>query len=440
MHLGFARLTLFALVTATVLTYEHSRCVVFAQSISNAANKVSTNSRDGRLIVFDDVWSTIRQRYYDPELHGIDWEAMRAEKRALAADARDSKQFYVILRQMVGSLHDAHTRLFAPEENIDWEHPRFIGVGLTLREVAGQPVVVAVESNSDAERAGLKPGDILTSVDDEPALNLFARRMEELGGSSTIAAARLRAMTSLFAGESDASVRISWIASDRKHRSATLKRKWSEKDLLLRVRKTGDYAIVDFDAFTPQIAVDFSKLVPDKFSGVRGLVIDLRNNGGGDLEAMVEIASAFLPQGTNLGNFFDRTARVEVEPRTRTKLIYSANSVTPFNAPVVILISERTSSAAEIFTAALREARRASVVGTNSCGCVLAVRRRHILPDNGALDVSELDYRTGLGTRLEGVGITPDIKVVVELSDLSARNDRAMNQALEQLRTVASSH
>jgi C-terminal processing protease CtpA/Prc len=98
---------------------------------------------------------------------------------------------------MVGLLRDAHTRVYAPEEKFDWQHPRVVTTGISVREVAGQPVVVSIERNSEAERAGLRAGDIITSVDDEPALELFTKRLKDMTGASTARSARVRAMESL---------------------------------------------------------------------------------------------------------------------------------------------------------------------------------------------------------------------------------------------------
>ncbi|MBC7911475.1 MAG: hypothetical protein H7Y30_13290, partial [Pyrinomonadaceae bacterium] len=124
-----------------------------------------------------------------------------------------------------------------------------------------------------------------------------------------------------------------------------------------------------------------------------------------------------------------------LEPHTRSRLLYAADAVTRFHAPVIILTGERTSSAAEIFAATLRESGRARIIGTSTCGCVLAIRRRHTLPDGGALDISEMDYRTQAGTRLEGAGLVPDEKIEVERKDLRDGHDRALEQAMKSLKS-----
>lgn len=210
-----------------------------------------------------------------------------------------------------------------------------------------------------------------------------------------------------------------------------MRREWRERSIALRVRELkNNNVLVEFDVFAPDAAQEFTRTVMSKLRGARGIILDLRNNGGGDAEAMTEIASSFLPDGHSLGRFTDRTGRFSYEAQTRSALLLSADVLTRLQAPVVILSGERTSSAAEIFAYAMKEARRARIIGQNTCGCVLAIRRRHTLPDGGELDVSEMDYRTPAGARLEGIGIVPDETITLKRTDLLARRDRALERAL----------
>jgi carboxyl-terminal processing protease len=398
------------------------------------AHAERSDASAARLAVFDDAWETVRDRYYDPAFHGIDWEAERARFRPLASEARDTAELYSVLRRMLGALRDAHTRVYAPDERFDWRHPRFISVGISVREVGGLPLVFSVERGSEAERAGLRAGDTILSIDNEPALDRFARRLKEQSASQALASTRLQVMSKLFEGANTSTVNISWVGADGKERTTQLRREWRERDTALRVRRMrGQVGVIEFDVFTQSVAIDLMRSLDRELRNVRGLIVDLRHNGGGEAEAMTEVASAFLPAGKSLGRFTDRGGRIQFEPHTRAAMLFAPDAIKTFRAPLIILTSERTSSAAEIFVAALKEARRAVVIGQNTCGCVLAIRRRHTLPDGGELDVSEMDYQTAAGTRLEGAGVIADEKITLDRQDLRAHRDRAMERAIERL-------
>jgi carboxyl-terminal processing protease len=411
----------------------------FSAARGDAAS-VSTATVEGRLAVFDDVWQTIHDRYYDANFHGVNWWEQRVKLRNLAADARDEKELYTVLRRLLTSLRDAHTRVYAPEEKFDWQRPRFVTIGLGLREIDGRLTIVAVDRGSDAERAGLRAGDIIETIDGQSALVRVEQKLREQPDSSTPQAAKLFAMGSVLTGEPGTSVAIEWKDSgDRRHRT-TLTRRWYQRDLSLGFSYQRGVAIVTPDAFTHAIAVEFARATSDPQSGLRkarGIIVDLRNNGGGDATAMAEMASAFLPPATALGQFKDRHGNVSLKLETGATSLYTARNINPIKVPLIILSSERTSSAAEIFIAALKQSKRATVLGHQTCGCVLAVRLRHALPDGGDLAVSELDYQTARGARLEGAGIDPDKVINFTRQNIYAGHDPVMASALSRLLATA---
>jgi len=376
---------------------------------------VSTATPEGRLAVFDDVWETIQERYYDPKFHGIDWQAKRNVFRPLAARASGTHEFYEMLRQMIASLKDAHTRVYSPDEKFDWWSPRFITVGLAIREIEGSPTVIQVEPGSAAARTDIRPGDVIVRIDDRP-----------------ITIAGSRAAANIFEGPAGTAVKVEWITRNGKQKSAVLQRYWSQRQLGFSNQRKGKIAVLRIDAFTQSVALDFSKSLPDVLEGAKGIILDLRANGGGDAEAMADVASLFLDEGINLGKFADRSGAA-FELQTYSKRLWRKPNLSPVRLPMVVLTSESTSSAAEILAAALQSKGRARVIGTGTCGCVLAIRNRHALPDGGILDVSEFDYRTAGGVRLEGAGIKPDELSPLKRSDIYSRHDRALELAIDFL-------
>lgn len=391
-------------------------------------------SPEVRLAVFDEVWQTIRTRYYDANLRGVDWEAQREAFRNRAERAASSKEFYRVLRQMIGSLHDSHTRVFAPDERFDWRTPRVINIGITAREIENDLIIISVEKGSTADHVGIKVGDTLTTVDGVSARSVFASRLSEQNGSSTEAIRRLRAAAGVFEGAANSLVRIGFRDANGKERIASLQREWKMLPNKIRSRREGSTLIIAFDTFAPETVREFFQILRNEMRGVKSIVLDLRANRGGSAEAMTDIASAFLPENQTIGRFIDREGKIEVEAHTRRWLLYTASAVKVPNIPVAVLTSTATASAAEILTATLKKANRARTLGLPTCGCVLAIKRQHTLPDGGLLEISELDFQLEDGARLEGIGIAPDESISVTRQDLMTRRDRTLERALELLK------
>lgn len=413
-------------------------CLLTFAQVSGAVGGARTESaatREGRLRVFDDVWEQVLERYFDPALHGVDWQEARRLWRPRAAEALSEGEFYAALRRMLGLLRDPHTRVFAPGESTDWRVLRYVSVGVSVRELGGEIVVTDVERDSDAARAGLRAGDAVVSVEGEPAASLIARRLADAdAGDSTTA--RLVAVTRLFDGPRDTTLAVVFRrAGETRERNAALRREPRTRLPSFDVRSAGGGArLVRFNIFTPEVAAQFTRALGDEMRDARSLVIDLRDNGGGEAEAMADLASTLLPAGLSLGRFTNREGRVQLEPFTRNALLSSADTFARFRGRVILLTNARTASAAEVFAASLREAGRATVVGETTCGCVLGIRRRHQLPDGGILDISEMDYHTAGGARLEGRGLRPDEQIAPTREDLRRGRDRAVELAVEILK------
>jgi carboxyl-terminal processing protease len=414
-------------VLAALIIYSAPRSFLLAfTKPATPSSLVSTATRAGRLEVFDDTWATINEHYYDSRFRGLNWDAQRVAFRNEAAEAGSSRELYAVLRRMIGTLNDPHTRVFSPEDKFDWWHPRFITIGLGIREIDGLATVVKVEPKSGPARAGIRPGDVIDSVDGQLASAAVNQR---LTSAIPNVAQKAHAFASMLDGPAETWLELGWKDKRGQQRHTRFQRYWQQRELGLSLnRESGKYLIIEIDAFTRPIAASFAHILKEKLKRTRGVIIDLRNNGGGDAEAMSEMASSFLGAGVSLGEFSDRSG-------AGFGVFTSFLTAQPvaINVPVVVLTSERTASAAEIFVAAVKKARRTTIIGTQTCGCVLAIRTRHNLPDGGVLDVSELDYKTPAGERLEGNGIHPDQAVMVNRKDLYAKHDAALAYALSEL-------
>jgi len=249
-----------------------------------------------------------------------------------------------------------------------------------------------------------------------------------VGSAKLTDAARARTIATLFDGPAGTTVKVNWTSRNGKQKTAVLERYWGQRQLGFNNQRKGKVAILKIEAFTQSVAMDFLRSLSDVLEGAEGIILDLRANGGGDAEAMADIASLFLEDGINLGRFADRSG-ASFELQTYSKRLFRVPQWSPTKLPLVVLTSENTSSAAEILVAALQAKQRARVIGTATCGCVLAIRNRHPLPDGGLLDVSEFDYRTAGGVRLQGAGIKPDASTPLTRADIYSRRDAALELA-----------
>jgi carboxyl-terminal processing protease len=441
-------LAVFLIAQSFLCRQARAQNVAFA-SFNEPPRAVSAATAEGRRALFGEIWRTIAARYYDPLLRHLDWWQIRARVFPLAQNARNEREFYDVMRRMIDLLDDPHTRLYAPDEKNDWSHPTFISVGISVREIENQIIVTRVAPNSDAERAGLRAGSRIIALDGADAQEILARRASaNLNPSDSAMASqkndgdfalrkRRRLIAQLFDGAPDSLVTVQFAAPDERPRTVTLHRARAAAETKVNAhfldhRKT--IALIGFNLFTRETTNDLARLVRDELKHAHAVILDLRSNGGGDAEAMTDAASIFLPENMRLGFFTDREGRIAAELQTRRRLLFSAEELKRFRGALVVLTSERTASAAEIFTAALRDNRRAVIIGEPTCGCVLGVRRRYTLADGGALDISEMDFHTARGARLEGAGIAPDVTIIPTREDLVKRRDESLEHALEFLK------
>ena len=145
-----------------------------------------------RVEVFEEVWETINEKYYNASFNGVDWRGVRDRYRVLVDKARSDADFYVVLKQMVGELRDAHTRFHTPEQRRERERLLAVSAGVSLFDVEGKTVVVGVEPDSEASRAGVEVGMIVLTIDGKPVADRLAEARARVAGTSSERAVRLR--------------------------------------------------------------------------------------------------------------------------------------------------------------------------------------------------------------------------------------------------------
>jgi carboxyl-terminal processing protease len=392
-----------------------------------AQSAAAANTREDRLRVFDQVWRAINDNYYDRRYRGVDWRLQREIFRPQAEAAHDSAELYRVLRQMIGKLGDAHTRVYTPEEGFDRDRPAGATVGVAVRRIEGKPVVTWVDPDSEAARRGIRPGFTVSQVDGLPVEEALERIRDELIESSTQTALETQTYDRLFHGPRDTPVVVTFMDSEEKLHRVTLIRRFVEFQRRVVSRKPlHNIGYIEITGFGPEIEKDFEAAMRDA-QGTRGLILDLRNNGGGFVATVAQIASYFLPEGDSLGEFISRQGRAASRYTQRSEINY--------REPLIVLVSARSASGSEIFAATMQEQKRAIIIGASptTCGCLLGVSRTLKLPDGGKLNVSDSDYRTATGRRIEGSGIKPDLQFETRIADLLAGRDRMLELAVDQL-------
>ncbi len=395
-----------------------------------------TFDADLSVAVFDDVWQNVFERYYAPaRLDEVGWRELRRRLRPVAAKAQTPAELYRVLRRLTSALNDSHTRVSPPGEADDWRRVRFTSTGISLIELDGRLFVAGVDADSAARGAGVRRGDEVVTIDGRAWRELLRANLAQAAGASNARIGRVQAVRRLLDGAPASSVELTLANVKGRARAVRLVRaaRQVRPELLITPLGKRTYR-VRFNLFTADIAAEFGRALRGELSRADSLVIDLRGNGGGDAEAMIDLLGIFLPPGQPLGRFVDRAGRTASPLQTRAAMLSAAERGAGFQGSIVILTATPTASAAEIFTDALQTRRRAVVVGERTCGCVLAINRRHRLADGGTLDVSELDYRTADDRRLEGAGVLPDEQIALTRADLLANRDPALARSVQLAR------
>lgn len=408
-----------------------------APSAAPAQTAPVQQTDEGRLAVFDFVWSEIRDKYYDPALNGVDWDAVRSRYRPLVATAPTDAAFHTLLRRMTGELRDAHTRVMTPQQALARRRNESASAGVILYEVEGRPVVFQVLPGSPAAEAGLTPGMAVLAVGGVPIAEALARARAEVGPSSSERAGAVLAYLRLISGPAGEPLRLELADAQGVRRSVALPRVRRETTPRFEARRLPAGALyVRLDRFAAPVARRFRAALR-AHATAPGLILDLRSNAGGDGREGMRFVAPLLDRPTLIARLRTRTGRSPsaLLGLVRLPLMLTAGEAGEqlFAGPVVILTNAGTGSTSEVIAAALQERGRARIVGTRSCGCALGVLRHRRLATGGTLAISEVGLVTGMGRRVEGEGVVPDVAVDLTLVDLQRGRDPMLDAAVAEL-------
>lgn len=394
-------------------------------------------STEVRQETFDIVWRTVKEKHFDPTLGGLDWDKVREQYAPRAAAAKSDAEFYGVLRQMLGELHQSHFNIIPPEAVIedDSPEPKNGGIGIDLRLVDNQAMITRVEPGSRAATAGLRPGFIIKRVDDtnaEQVIALFAKSKE----SQAIRTLRItRTLLARIDGAPETTVRIAYLDERDQPREATVARERLKGEMSQRLgnfppqytefeakRLAGGIGYIRFNVFVVVLTERIKGAIRG-MSDAPGIIIDLRGNPGGVGGMAPGIAGVLGEKATSLGTMTMRSGSIRffVNPQPN-----------PYLGPVVILTDGSSGSTSEIFAGGLQELGRAFVVGERTAGAALPSYFQK-LPTGALFQFAIADFKTPKGMLIEGRGVAPDVEVKMNRRALLDGHDPQLDAAIEEI-------
>jgi carboxyl-terminal processing protease len=412
-----------------------SRTILSAGTATPAPDTTPSQrlSPKDRKEISEKIWKDIRDHYYDPSFNGVNWDEVHERYVPLVAAAKNDQEFYALMSRMTGELHDAHTRFSSPEQWKNYKRQQGVTAGFSVDDVGGKTVVTSVRSNSNAARAGVEPGMLVLSVDGKPIDDRIAEIEKTRPPSSSERATRMFIYGRMFAGPPDSELKLGLQRADGSNFEATITRQVYSvaPDVATDVLPSGN-AYIRFDGFQPPITKEFKQAL-ERFRNSRGIVIDLRRNGGGDLSVLLPIASYFFDKKTLFAKDSTRSGKPLSEFagifKLPLELYVGKPSEQIYSGPVVILVDARSASSSEVFAAGMQDSQRAKIVGSQSCGCVLGIAKPREMKGGGVLEMSEVLWFSPKGRKLEGTGIIPDKTVTPTAADLQEKRDPALAEA-----------
>jgi carboxyl-terminal processing protease len=429
------RVLLLLCLSASTIAAQGTPIVTPAASLAKADETKSAT--EIRKDTFDIVWRTVKEKHFDPTFGGVDWEKVREKYEPRLASLKDNNALYGLLQEMLGELHQSHFNIIPPEAIIpdDVKEPPMGGVGIDVRMIDGQAVIVRLDAQSKAEKAGIKAGFVIRKIDDTTVDQIYDRAKRKRENQVWTNLRTARGVMSRVNGKPETAVQISYLDERNRPHEVKLERERLKGELSLRVgnfppqytefetkRLANNVGYIRFNTFVPVLTERIKQAI-HSMNDASGIIFDLRGNPGG-LGQMANLIAGYLSsQRGSLGTMKMRTSEISfgVFPQQNPNL-----------RPVVILIDGSSASTTEIFAGGMQELGRALVIGERSMGAALPSTFQK-LPTGALFQFAIADFKTPKGVLIEGRGIIPDIEVKWNRNSLLSGRDMQLESAIEQI-------
>ncbi len=332
-------------------------------------------------------------------------------------DIDDEKMSEGAIKGYIEGLGDPYTEYISKEDMEDYMEDatgNFVGIGIYMVKNNDQDKIQVLSpiKNSPAEKAGILPGDLIISVDGQQYV-----------------ADDMSTVSTKIKGEEGTTVKLE-ILRGTETKTFEIKRENIKINPVEGKVLNNNIGYIAFSSFDENTAEDFkAKYEELKNEGIKSLIIDLRNNGGGIVSEALKIADYIVEK--------DKVLLYEVDKNNNEDVKKSENDPI-INMPIIILTNENTASSSEILAGCLKDLGKAKIVGTKTYGKGV-IQQVLTLPDGSGLKITSEKYLTPNKTQIHEIGIEPDEKI--ELPDtvknvllVDEKDDTQLEKAIEMLK------
>ena len=321
------------------------------------------------------------------------------------------------IKGYIEGLDDPYTEYISKEDMQDFLDDttgNFVGIGIYMVKDtdSNKVMVLSPIKDSPAEKAGILPGDLIISVD-----------------GVQYSADDMSVMANKIKGEVGSTVKLE-ILRDTETKTFELKRENIKTNPVEGKKLENNIGYIQFTSFDDGTAEDFKNKYKElEVQGIKSLIIDLRNNGGGIVDEALEIADYICEKESVLLYEVDKDNNEEIKKSKNDPII---------NMPIIILTNENTASSSEILSGALKDLGKAKIVGTKTYGKGV-IQQLLTLPDGSGLKITSEKYLTPNKTEINKIGIEPDEKVelpdtVTNILNVEEKDDTQLQKAIEMLK------